>query len=527
MRFRSFLLAGWALISCMQAAPGPAAAQSAARAVAPSATQVLASVRRAVGYRSLAALPNGFAVTERVTGDGAEDRIVHFGTRRGELRNGDEFGFDGSFAWQNDRRRNMAIPFSQGQREKLMWPLWVRGYWWLNPRSGIAARILPGESDARMVALALTLRDGLVPATLYVDRATWLPVRLVVPYERGPYTARYSDYRTIRGLRLPGVVETDYRGESRRQLLTMTPIPDRAVFAAPALPADYRFDPSRPAAPETLAGAPFGPNSPGHIYVRATADDVRTGWWHFDSGSDSMIIDEAVANELGMEIIGTHRSMGADGTPREGTLRRGRSFSIGRIRIENPVYRAMDLSANNAPPGERRMGTIGYDLFARSAVEYAGGGRDIRICDPRLYRLPRGARWRRLEHIDATPAARGLVEGRIEGLFQIDTGAAGTIDFARPFHERHRLLANRATESMRSQGSGGSFAVERGHIARFDFGGRRYDNLEVTFRTGGISRDGSAGTVGREVLAPFRMVFDYSNHRVAFAPLAAGHGRCG
>ncbi|HYI46996.1 MAG TPA: retropepsin-like aspartic protease [Allosphingosinicella sp.] len=529
MRLRSFLTIGCALASYQLALPGFAAAQPAARAEAPlpSVPQVLASVRQAVGYRSLAALPNGFMVTERSTEEGARVESLYFGTRRGELRNGEEFGFDGSFAWQHDRRRGMAIPFSQRQREKLMWPLWVRGFWWLNPRSGIAVRILPGESDARIVALELTLPEGLVPAILYVDRATWLPVRLVVPYERGPFTALYSNYRTIRGLRLPGLVETDYRGRSRRQLLAAAPIPNRAIFAAPAVPADHRFDPSRPAALETLAGAPFGPNSPGHIYVRATADDVRTGWWHFDSGSDGMIIDEAVANALGMEIVGTHRSMGADGTPREGSLRRGKSFSIGRIRIENPIYRAMDLSANNAPPGERRMGTIGYDLFARSVVEYAGGGSDVRICDPRRYRLPRGARWQRLEHIDSTPAARGRVEGRIDGLFQIDTGAAGTIDFARPFHERHRLLANRPTQSARSQGSGGSFTVERGHIARFDFGGRRYDNLEVYFRTGGISREGSAGTVGRDVLAPFRMVFDYANHRVAFAPAAAGHGRCG
>jgi len=471
-------------------------------------------------------MPNGFTITERDTAPGAPAQSVHFGTRRGELRNGDEFGFDGAFAWQHDGRRNMAIPSSQRQREKSMWPLWVRGYWWLNPRSGIAVNVVASESDARTLALAMTLREGLVPAMLYVDRATSLPGRLVVPYERGPFTALYSDYRTLRGLRLPGVIATSYRGETRRLLLSLSPVSDRSVFAAPPLPADHRFDPSRPAALDTIPGVPFGPASPGHNYVRATADDRSTGWWHFDSGSDSMIIDEAVANELGLEIIGTHRSMGADGTPREGTWRRGRSFSIGRIRIENPVYRAMDLSANNAPPGERRMGTIGYDLFARAIVEYAAGGRDVRICDPRSYRLPRGARWQRLEHIDSTPAARGLVDRRLTGLFQVDTGSAGTIDFARPFHERHRMLEGRTTDRLRVQGSGGAFAVERGHIGRFDFGGRRYENLEVTFRTGGISREGSAGTIGRDVLAPFRMVFDYSNHRIAFVPAAAGQGSC-
>ncbi len=531
MRFLPMLLSGCVVLAVeipapAQTAAAPGAAQAGGLAV-PSAPQVLAAVRRAVGYRRLAALRNGFAITEASGEAGARPETIHFGTRRGELRNGDEFGFDGFYAWQHDSRRNMAVPSPQRQREKNLWPLWVRGHWWLNPQSGIDVSVIGAETDARTVALSLSLPDGLVPATLYLDRATWLPVRLVVPYERGPFTALYSGYRRERGLLLAGAVESTYRSTSRRRLLSMVANSDASAFAAPALPRDHSFDPTRPATVEATAGAPLGPGSPGHNYLRATVDGRSTGWWHFDSGSDSMIIDEAVANELGMEVIGTHRSMGADGNPREGTWRRGRSFSIGRIRIENPVYRAMDLSANNAPPGERRMGTIGYDLFARSVVEYSAGGMNVRICDPRSYRLPRGTRWQRLEHIDATPAFRGVVERRLEGLFQVDTGAAGTIDFTRPFHERHRLIEGRTVEALRSQGSGGSFSVARGHLTRFDFAGRRYDNLEVTFRTGGVSREGSAGTIGRTLLAPFTTIFDYANHRIAFVPVAGGGGSCG
>jgi hypothetical protein len=528
MHLFPFLLAvSMALAGALTPATAQPAASAGTRAMAPlpAVGRIVEAIRQAVGYRNLAAMREGFAIVERDDA-GAGERLL-FGTRRGELRSGEAFGFDGAFGWQRDDRRGAAIPFSQRQREKLMWPLWVRGHWWLNPRSGIAVAVVPEESDARTIALALTLHDGLVPAKLYVDRATWLPARLVVPYERGPFTAIFSDYRSIRGVRLAGTVRTSYRGEAERRLVSMAPLAGRNAFAAPALPADTRFDPAVPARLEIAPGAPFASGTPGHIYVRAGVDDSRSGWWHLDSGSDSMIIDEAVADSLGMEVIGTHRSMGADGVAREGTWRRGRSFTLGRIRIERPVFRAMDLAANNAPPGERRMGTIGYDLFARAVVEYADGGRDVRICNPRGYRLPRGGRWQRLEHIDATPAARGIVEGRLEGLFQIDTGNAGTIDFAKPFHERHDLLRGRQTDRLRVEGSGGTFSVERGRIAHFDFGGRRYDDLEVTFRTGGVSREGSAGTIGRDVLAPFRTIFDYANHRIAFVPVTAGQGRCG
>lgn len=236
------------------------------------------------------------------------------------------------------------------------------------------------------------------------------------------------------------------------------------------------------------------------------------------------MIDEAVADELGLEIIGSTTSTGADGNVRKATFRRAKSLTVGRIRMENVVFAALDLSRNNAPPGERRMGTIGYDLFARSTVEYGDGGRRVRICNPATYRLPRGGQWQRLEHIDQTPAAKGAVDGLL-GLFQLDTGTAGSIDFTKPFHERNGMLKGRETRTVQVAGAGGTFPVAVGTVAEFRLGGEVFRDLEVAFRTGGLSREGSAGTIGREVLNRFTMVFDYPNQRLAFLP-ASSSGSC-
>ncbi|HEU0100477.1 MAG TPA: retropepsin-like aspartic protease [Allosphingosinicella sp.] len=499
-----------------------AQAEAPPAAVAPSTAEVLRNVRAAVGQDRLHAFGRAFEIAEKGA-DGGIDRI-RFGTAKGELRNGDEFLYDGSLGWQFDSRRNMFFPASLRQREKAAWPLWIRGHWWLDPRSGVQARLLAGESNSREVALALSLPGGVVGATVYVDRATWLPDRVVVPYERGPFTQRYRDYRTVRGVRFPFAVDTSYRNSSTSAVVSVLPVAPEPHFARPKPPLDHRFDPSRPAALETRQGAPFPSGTPGHVYVRAVADDVRSGWWHLDSGADASIIDESVAEALHMEVIGTHRSAGADGKPVEGTWRRAKSLTVGRLRIENAVFRAMDLSGNNAPAGERRMGTLGYDLFARAVVEWGDRGRRVRICDPAGYRLPRGASWQRLEHIDSTPAFRGVAEGH-SGLFQIDTGNAGTVDFAKPFHERNALLRNRPTRQVQVLGSGGSFAVEVGRLADFKFAGQDYRDLEVAFRTGGVSREGSAGTIGRDVLERFTLVFDYPHQRLAFLP-AGRSGFC-
>ncbi|HYJ82346.1 MAG TPA: retropepsin-like aspartic protease [Allosphingosinicella sp.] len=519
------LLTLMAVLAPMTAASLSGAA-SAAQADAPAAAvpataQVLRNVRAAVGQERLGSFGQAFEITES---DEARTFRIQFGTRGGKLRNEREFLYDGRLGWQFDSRRDMFVPASLRQREKAAWPLWVRGHWWLDPNSGVQARVLPEQSDSREIALALSLPGGVAGATVYVDRLTWLPDRIVVPYERGPFTQRYRDYRNVAGVRFPFAVETSYRDKSSRNVVSVRPLAPASLFDRPRPPLDYRFDRARPAALATRQGAPFPSGTPGHVYVRAVADDRREGWWHLDSGADTSIIDESVAEALGMEVIGTHRSAGADGKPVEGTWRRARSLAVGRIRIENPVFRAMDLGASNAPPGERRMGTLGYDLFARAVVEWGEGGRRVRICDPAAYRLPRGARWQRLEHIDATPAFPGVAEG-LAGLFQIDTGNSGTVDFARPFHERNAMLRDRPTRKVQVLGSGGSFAVEVGRLADFKFAGQDYRDLEVAFRTGGVSREGSAGTIGRDVLERFTLAFDYPNQRLAFLP-AGRSGVC-
>lgn len=525
MRKFSVLVVFAALASTTIHAPAEArqSATGQRAAALPPLSEVLDNVRRAVGYRNIRRFGPGFTIVER--DPQGQSHELQFGTRRGELRDGREFVYDGALAWQFDARRAVSIPSPIRQRQKLGWPLWVRSHWWLNPASGFRVSIAPEQGDARQVALMLAQPGGVVEATVFVDRSTWLPERLVLPYERGPFTAHYSDYRSVEGVRFPFAIETSYREASRRSVASITRLASTAEFARPPLPNDHRFYASRPAALETRQGVPFSGGTPGHVYVRAQVNDTPQGWWHFDSGADSMIIDEAVAEALGMEVVGTHRSMGADGSVREGTWRRARSFNLGRIRIENLVFRAMDLSANNAPPGERRMGTIGYDLLARAVVEYGDGGRRVRVCDPATYRLPRGGRWQPLQHIDSTPAFPAVADG-LPGLFQLDTGAAGTVDFTKHFHEAHGMLRTRETRQLQSQGSGGTFSVAVGRLGRLSFAGERFDDLEVSFRTGGISREGSAGTIGREVLGRFTIVFDYSNQRLAFLP-PTGAGVCG
>jgi hypothetical protein len=502
----------------LAALPAPAASgQPAAPATAatPSVSPVLAAIRRAVGFGALARLAPGFAIYDR--GADGQSSTIMLGVRHGEYRIGDETGFDGHYRWQADSRRGIPIPNALRQHEKAAWPLWVRSHWWLQPASGIHAALIPAETDHAHIALALRRGGGVVPATLYIDRATMLPERLVVPYDRGPFEARFSDWQRFGGVLLARRVDSRYRSESTVHTERIERLA-RANFAPPPMRMDTSFDPTAPALVPVRRGPDFSPGVRGHSFVQARVDGQDGGWWLVDSGADGMLIDEALADRLGMPVLGENRSVGADGQPRRATWRRGHSFSVGRLTYRDPVFLAVDMAGATAPPGERRSGVIGYDVFARAVAEYGGDGASFALCDPRLYRPARAIAWQPLDFIDQTPAVPARIEGNRAGLFQIDTGAGGSVDFYQQFVAANRLLEGRETREVQSSGAGGTFSMRAGRIGWIALGGRRFANEEVGFRTS-AGRDG-AGVIGRGLLRPFRTIFDYPHRRIAFIPSA-------
>jgi hypothetical protein len=500
-------------LAALLAPAGPGQPAAPAAATTPSVSPVLAAIRRAVGFNALGRLAPGFAIVDR-GGDG-QNTTIALGVRRGEYRIGDETGFDGHYRWQADSRRGIAIPNALRQHEKAAWPLWVRSHWWLQPASGINAALIPAETNQAQIALGLRRDGGVVPATLYIDRATMLPQRLVVPYDRGPYEARFSDWQPYRGVLIARRVDSRYRSESTVRTERIERL-GGADFGPPPMRADASFDPAAPAFVPVRRAPDFSPGVRGHSFVQVRVDGQDAGWWLVDSGADGMLIDEALADRLGMPVLGESRSVGADGQPRRATWRRGRSFSVGRLTYRDPLFLAVDLAGATAPPGERRSGVIGYDVFARAVAEYGRDGDAFALCDPRLYRPSRGIAWQPLDFIDQTPAVTARIEGNREGLFQIDTGAAGSVDFYQQFVEAKRLLEGRETREVQSSGAGGAFSMRAGRIGWIALGGRRFADQEVGFRTT-AGRDG-AGVIGRGLLQPFRIIFDYPHRRIAFIP---------
>jgi hypothetical protein len=513
-----------AAVACASVTASTAAAPQ--RADDAAARAVVARVRTAVGYAALKRrLQTGFAVEEADAANATATRsakVLVFGAagryhEESKPSDARPLGFDGTYGWQVDRA-GLAVPLPQRLCEKILIPAWVRGGWWLDDAAPLVFSILPAESNADHVTLALRAEHGLVDAKIVIDRTTWLPSALVVGYERGPYTVTFSDYRTTLGFRFPQAVVIRYRDSATEyRVASVAPIAptQTASFAPPPLPPDTAFDDGAPADVKVAQGVPFSKDAPGHYYVRAVVDGKDAGWFHFDSGSDTMQIDAKVADALNMPVLGRTETRGADGRPQQVTIRQGKTFQLGRMTYRNPIFLASDMADKNAPPGERRAGIVGYPLFARAVVEVANGGKRIALYDSKRYVLARG-RWQDLSFIDLTPAVVCRFEGDRHGLFQLDTGFVGSVTFYDKFIKDEKLLDGRQVKDDTDIGAGGSYKLLTGKLAWFELAGRRFAEPTVGFRVEGLSREGGAGVVGRELLSAVTVVFDYPSRRIAF-----------
>lgn len=493
----------------------------------PTVAEVLSNVRKAINYDKLKKLPRGFVLEEvdaKPNESESNVRVLTFGSA-GEYREDSlprserPFGFDGRFAWQLDRQAFPA-PVPQRLHEKILIPAWVRSGWWLDGRAPFVFSILPEETNDKQIALSIKFAPrGLVGGKIYLDRATGLPKTLIVDYERGPYTLTFNDYQEKLGFRFPQRTNISYRGsDTEYQVKSIKEAAAKDVddaFATPPLPPDTTFNNTLPAELIVAQGVPFSASSPGHFYVRPLVDDKDLGWFHFDSGSDTMQIDSKLADELKMPVLSKSQTKGADGRTQEVTIRQGKTFQMGRMIYKNPIFLASDMTGKNAPPGEKRAGLIGYPVFARAVLEVGSGGKTISIYEPKTYQLKK-SKWQELFYIDLTPAVYCRFEGNRTGLFQLDTGFVGTVTFYDKFIADQKLLEGRQVKEETDTGAGGTYKLLTGKIDWFELAGHGFKNPEAGFRVSGLSREGGAGVVGREFLSVFTVVFNYPERRIAF-----------
>jgi hypothetical protein len=177
----------------------------------------------------------------------------------------------------------------------------------------------------------------------------------------------------------------------------------------------------------------------------------------------------------------------------------------------------IDLSAIGNIFGVKLSGIVGFDFFRRAVVEVDVTDGRVAVYSPHQYGNAT-AKWEPLLLDGRHPTVQAEFEGGAKGRFRLDTGADGTVTFNTPTVERHKLLDGRSVSDYTMAGVGGSLTVKRGKLGYFHLGDKRFEGVMTTFavdKKGIFNEDFLAGNIGQELLAPFRVVLDYPNEKIA------------
>jgi predicted aspartyl protease len=348
-------------------------------------------------------------------------------------------------------------------------------------------------------ALAVTAPGG-DTEMVYIDAGTWLPVRYAYDEDDAQVTIDLSDWRSVGGRRFPFRVvgsNGDHQFDEEQRVVSLNAAPtfrDDTFALAPQRTIDMT-------APQSVALHA----SDGHVFVPVTLHG-KTYSFMLDSGSQSIVIDERVAREAGLQLVG---DLEAAGTQRTGGLRLARldALGIGSGTLRDFVATTIDLGRTTG--GAFKIdGILGYPFFAQSEVELDAAALKMRFGPPGSFEA-QGVRLS-VDVDREIPETTLRMNGIVDGPFLVDTGNAGEVLLYKRFLQNHPGIVQFTQSERRSYGIGGATASYHTTLDEISIGEDTLyhadtDVMQAT--TGAFADRFDAGNVGLGVLKNFVVTF--------------------
>ena len=352
---------------------------------------------------------------------------------------------------------------------------------------------------------------------LWFDPRSHLLDRTVEALDTSTRTVRYADYRPVEGAQVPFRITTDEGPGSNVETIHVEHVtwskPDPRDFRRPVGAADFSITGGQSTVPMEYDG---------FIVVEARLNGQGPYAFILDTGGRAEVTPE-VAQRLGLQLTGAGSAGGA-GT---GTLRfqfaKLDRLDIGGVSLRDQAVAVVPLGYDTIERGGRApfAGILGLELFERFAVTLDYRGHTATFRPSKTFRRPAGAFRLPVTFDDDMPLVPGRIDGR-DGLIAIDTGLPEPLVVQPVWAERNGLNTRlRAGLPLIASGaSGGSFALFANR-ANLTFGPTALQQIVTYYAEGAggsLASRSQAGMLGNDVLANFRVTFDYQRGEVWFEP---------
>jgi len=255
--------------------------------------------------------------------------------------------------------------------------------------------------------------------------------------------------------------------------------------------------------------------------VRASINGDEPGWFMLSSGSYFCMLDSRYVTRV-TNLTKDSASEIPYPCKLPVDVYRSKTFTVGALTIKNLDIASFDMSKIAAGYDVEIVGMIGFPIFQHSVVkiEYGSDGSDDRVLlfDPQKYALDIGE-WQPLGIYSYQPVLRGRVNRAHNAPFVLDTGYHGPVGFYSAFVANYNVLEDRETTESETHTVCGPATVLKSTVRVFEIGGQSFDEMNVEISTPGSITDVGGGrmggTIGREFLENFDVVFDCPGQRVA------------
>jgi predicted aspartyl protease len=438
-------------------------------------------------------------------------------------------GFNGMVAWEKypgSAAGNLAA-FAKRDAEFYL-PLKLREIY---PNVAFKGTAKLGELDTYL----LEAPGAGNPKHWYFDRQNGLLLRAETTNAAGKMleSVEYSDYRTVDGVQEPfGVRLVDRDGtdfdiklsEVKHNVLIANESFDKpekqtrdaASAALPKPKSEVRFTSGN------SATIPFEYTDDDNEIVKVSVNGSQPLNFTVDTGSDVFaIITARQARSLGLTSANNYK-VGVAGNVGEieAATIPSANLTLPGVEALNQRIEVLitDVQANN--DGTEIDGVLGLEFLKHFVVEIDYEGKTIKLFSPDKYRYSGRGETIPIRIHDESPEVRMKLvttSGKtIESYFEIDTGMSGTAYVTTPTVNQYGLVADmRTIQAPTSFEASGEFNRRIGRARSFQLGRFILENPILSLAQ---NVEGDGGTIGEEILRRFKVIFDFSHHRMILEP---------
>lgn len=489
--------------------------------------ELLDRVRCAMGYDQMRTWPIGFSYEGKGSALNLECRFRSIITWEGRFRHdmkselSTTMGFDGTRGWMVDLT-GMPTSLECDALEITRIRSFVRSGSWLDDTCPLVIAIETDSPEEDPIRLSLSFPGGLITASLEINANSALVSRLTWKQVQDLNHEAYLHYEPVEvgesTFLFPRLIQTcEEQMETSIEIQKITPIDDSAqalLEPVTTRPKDTRYHPHIDPVVE-LKRLPSG-----YSFVHPKINGEEKGWFLFDTGCGMNVIDKTVADELGMESIGSYKALGVGGLV-DVCFRRASTLSLGPVEIIDPLFIEIDCTYMGKALGIEFGGLLGTGLLDRCSVQLDLSGPTLSLHPPGAFDeadLP----WQQIIFYNSSPCVEGILNNKHEGIFLVDSGACGiSLNINSGFIGKDELFGDQKIAAGTAGGVGGMVRTYSGYIPSFEISGHIMKNLWVSLmdsKSGVSKMPACAGLVGDGILSRYELVLDYRGKRMAFLP---------